>query len=115
MSSESGLETSLHSLFLKQIQILRENALAHIKSATTSEAMPSGLAFSMVDSLSFREAEESKRPGSGWSYKNESIDAQNTMQEITTSASAYSLPRSRLPSSMPMPRVCDLGVPTAAA
>jgi predicted phage gp36 major capsid-like protein len=84
MSSESVLETSLHSLFLKQIQILRESALAHFKSATTSEAMPSGFAFSMANSLSSREAEESKRPGSGWSYKNESIDAQNTMQEIAT-------------------------------
>jgi hypothetical protein len=29
-SSESVLETSLHSLFLKQIQILRESALAQV-------------------------------------------------------------------------------------
>jgi hypothetical protein len=55
-----------------------------LKSATTSEAMPSGFAYSTADSVSSRKAEESKRPGSGWSYKNESIDAQNTMQEIAT-------------------------------
>jgi hypothetical protein len=54
MSSESVLETSLHSLFLKQIQMLRESALARFKSATTSEAMPSGFTFSTADSLSSR-------------------------------------------------------------
>jgi hypothetical protein len=84
VSSESVLETSLHSLFLRQIQLLRESALARFKSTTTSEEMPSSFAVSTADALSFREAEESKRPGSGWSLNNESTDPQNTTQEIAT-------------------------------
>jgi hypothetical protein len=76
------METSLHSLSLTQIQMLRESALAHFNSASTSAAMPSGFAFSTADSLFSREAEESKRPSSGWSYNKESTDPQNTMQEI---------------------------------
>lgn len=78
------LDSSLHALFLKQIQLLRENALAHFKSATSSEDMPSDFAFFTSDSLFTREAEESKRPGSGWGYNNERTDLQNMMQEIST-------------------------------
>jgi hypothetical protein len=63
--------------------MLRESDLAHFKSATTSEAMPSDFSFSTADSLSSHEAEESKRPGSGWSSSNERTDPQNTMQEIS--------------------------------
>jgi hypothetical protein len=66
----SVLETSLQSLFLRQIQLLRESALAHFKSATTSEEMPSDFAFSTAHTLSSRATDESKRPGSGWSYNN---------------------------------------------
>jgi hypothetical protein len=84
VSSESNLNPSLHPLFLKHIQLLHESAFAHFKSATTSEAMPSDFAFSTADSLSSREAVESKRPGSGWSYNSKSTDPQNTMQEIST-------------------------------
>jgi hypothetical protein len=74
----------LHSLFLKQIQMLRESAVAHFESATTSAAMPSGLAFCTADSLSSREVEESNRTSSGCSYNKESTDPQNTTQEIST-------------------------------
>jgi protein SEY1 len=80
----SILDTSLHGLFLKQIQLLRENALAHFKSATSSEDMPSDFAFFTADSLFSRSAEESKRPGSVWQYSSERTDLQNMMQEIST-------------------------------
>jgi hypothetical protein len=46
--------------------------------------MPSDFAFSTAHTLSSRAADESKRPGSGWSYNNESTDPQNTTQEIAT-------------------------------
>jgi hypothetical protein len=82
----------LRSLFLRNIQSLRESALAHFKSATTSEKMPSDFSFSTADSPYSREAEESKRSGSGWSYNNKSTDSQNTRPEIATQ-------RKRLPSS----------------
>lgn len=81
---ESIIDTSQHSLFMKQIQVLRENALAHFKSTTASEDMPSDLAFYTADSLFQREAEESKRPGSSWNANQERNDLQNMMQEIST-------------------------------
>jgi hypothetical protein len=68
------VETSLQSLFLQKIQMLRESTLAHFKSATPSEAMPCDFTLPTADSMNSHEGED-----------------------------AYSLPRSRLPSSMPMP------------
>ncbi len=81
---ESIIDTSQHAVYMKQIQILRENALIHFKSATSSEDMPSDFAFFSADSLFLREAEESKRPGSSWSSIQERTDLQNMMQEIST-------------------------------
>lgn len=81
---ESIIDTTLKSLFVKQIQVLRENALTHFKSATSSDDMPSDLAFYTADSLFQRGAEESKRPGSSWNADQERADLQNKMQEIST-------------------------------
>lgn len=81
---ESIIDTSQHAIFMKQIQLLRENALAHFKSATASDDMPSDFAFFTADSLFQREAEESKRPGSSWGTTQERTDLQNMMQEIST-------------------------------
>ncbi|CAN8066991.1 unnamed protein product [Agarophyton chilense] len=81
---ESIIDTSQHAIFMKQLQVLRENALAHFKSATASDEMPSDFAFYTADSLFQREAEESKRPGSSWSANQERQDLQNMMQEIST-------------------------------
>lgn len=81
---ESIIDTSQQAIFMKQIQVLRENALAQFKSATSSDDMPSDFAFFTADSLFQREAEESKRPGSSWSSKQERNDLQNMMQEIST-------------------------------
>ncbi|KAI0564411.1 P-loop containing nucleoside triphosphate hydrolase [Gracilaria domingensis] len=81
---ESIIDTSQHAIFMKQLQVLRENALAHFKSATASNDMPSDFAFYTADSLFQREAEESKRPGSSWSANQERQDLQNMMQEIST-------------------------------
>eukprot|EP00178_Gracilaria_changii_P019938 TRINITY_DN578_c0_g1_i1.p2 TRINITY_DN578_c0_g1~~TRINITY_DN578_c0_g1_i1.p2 ORF type:complete len:545 (+),score=104.37 TRINITY_DN578_c0_g1_i1:3078-4712(+) len=81
---ESIIDTSQHAIFMKQLQVLRENALAHFKSATASDDMPSDFAFYTADSLFQREVEESKRPGSSWSANQERQDLQNMMQEIST-------------------------------
>lgn len=81
---ESIIDTSQHSMFMKQIQVLRENALVHFKSATASDDMPSDLAFYNADSMFQREAEQSKRPGSSWNANQERTDLQNMMQEIST-------------------------------
>lgn len=81
---ESIIDTSQQATFMKQLQVLRENALAQFKSATASDDMPSDFAFYKADSLFLREAEESKRPGSSWSINQERTDLQNMMQEIST-------------------------------
>lgn len=81
---ESIIDTTQHAVFMKQLQLLRENALAQFKSATTADDMPSEFAFFTADSMFQREAEESKRPGSSWSFKQERSDLQSMMQEIST-------------------------------
>lgn len=81
---EAIIDTSQHAIFMKQVQVLRENALAHFKSATASDDMPSDFAFYTADSLFQREVEDSKRPGSGWNANQERSDLQNMMQEIST-------------------------------
>lgn len=81
---ESIIDTSQQALFMRQMQLLRENALVHFKSATTSEDMPSDFAFYTADSLFQREADDAKRPGSSWSSTQERSDLQNMMQEIST-------------------------------
>lgn len=81
---ESVIDTTQQGMFMKQIQVLRESALTRFKSATTSDDMPSDLAFYTADSLFQRGAEESKRPGSSWNANQERTDLQNMMQEIST-------------------------------
>lgn len=81
---ESIIDTSQHAVYMKQIQLLRENAMTHFKSATSSEDMPSDFAFFSADALFLREVEESKRPGASWSSEQERTDLQNMMQEIST-------------------------------
>lgn len=81
---ESIIDTAQQAMFMKQIQVLRENALTHFKSATSSDDMPSDLAFYTADSLFQRGAEASKRPGSSWNANQERTDLQNKMQEIST-------------------------------
>ncbi|KAF6002227.1 hypothetical protein F1559_002956 [Cyanidiococcus yangmingshanensis] len=80
---ESVLDASLQSLFLKQLQLIRENALQHFKTASSSEEIPGDFAFYTADALFQREAEDSVRPGSDWSYANERSDLQQTMAEIS--------------------------------
>ncbi|KAK4534188.1 hypothetical protein CDCA_CDCA01G0213 [Cyanidium caldarium] len=80
---ESVLDTSLQSLFLKQLQLIRENALQHFKTASSSEEVPGDFAFYTADALFQREADDSVRPGSDWSYTNERSDLQQTMAEIS--------------------------------
>lgn len=81
---ESIIDTSEHAIFMKLLQLIRENALVHFKSATSSEEMPSDFAFFSAVSLFMREAEKSKRPGSSWSSTQEREDLQSKMQEIST-------------------------------
>eukprot|EP00871_Galdieria_phlegrea_P002691 jgi/Galph1/3422/GphlegSOOS_G2100.1 len=81
---EAVIDTSLNSVFVKQLQVLRENALSQFKASLASEEVPSDFAFFTADSMFVREAEDSIRPGSSWSYNAERTDLQNTMHEISS-------------------------------
>jgi len=80
---EAILDTSLHSIFLKQLSILRELAISHFKSASLNEDVPADFAFFAADSFYVREAEESVRPGSSWNYSTERANVHNTIREFS--------------------------------
>ncbi len=80
---ESIIDTTENAIFMKQIQIVRENALVQFKASTSSDDVPSDFAFFTAVSSFMREAEESKRPDSNWNSKRELQDLQNMMHEIS--------------------------------
>nr|UXY87590.1 GTP-binding protein isoform 1 [Cryptomonas curvata] len=80
---EAILDTSLNSIFLKQLSILRELAISHFKSAASNDEIPADFAFFAADTFYLREAEESIRPGSYWNYSNERTNVHNTIREIS--------------------------------
>mmetsp|Transcript_97778 Transcript_97778/g.146605 ORF Transcript_97778/g.146605 Transcript_97778/m.146605 type:complete len:528 (-) Transcript_97778:1833-3416(-) len=80
---EAILDTSLNSIFLKQLSILRELAIVHFKSATINEDVPVDFAFFTADSFFVRESEDSVRPGSYWSYATERTNVHNAIREIS--------------------------------
>ena len=78
------VDTSLNSIFLKQLSILRELSISHFKAATVNEDVPADFAFFTADSFFVREAEDSIRPGSFWSYTNERTNVHNAIREISS-------------------------------
>jgi hypothetical protein len=78
------IDTSLNSIFLRQLSILRELSISHFKAATVNEDIPADFAFFTADSFFVREAEDSVRPGSYWSYTNERTNVHNAIREISS-------------------------------
>jgi hypothetical protein len=78
------VDTSLNSIFLKQLSILRELSISHFKAATVNEDVPADFAFFTADSFFVREAEDSIRSGSFWSYTNERTNVHNAIREISS-------------------------------
>lgn len=78
------IDTSLNSVFLKQLSILRELSISHFKAATVNEDVPADFAFFTADSFFVREAEDSIRPGSYWSYTNERTNVHSSIREISS-------------------------------
>ena len=78
------IDTSLNSIFLKQLSILRELSISHFKAATVNEDVPADFAFFTADSFFVREAEDSIRPGSYWSYTNERTNVHSAIREISS-------------------------------
>lgn len=80
---EAILDTSLNSIFLKQLSILRELAIVHFKSATINEDVPVDFAYFTADAFFVRESEDSVRPGSFWSYATERTNVHNAIRELS--------------------------------
>jgi len=64
--------------------ILVNPAISHFKAATVNEDVPADFAFFTADSFFVREAEDSIRPGSYWSYTNERTNVHNAIREISS-------------------------------
>merc|ERR1712166_1216506 len=81
---EFQIDMQLYAIFLKQLSILRELSISHFKAATVNEDVPADFAFFTADPFFVREAEDSIRPGSTWSYKDERLNVHNAIREISS-------------------------------
>mmetsp|Transcript_7325 Transcript_7325/g.22334 ORF Transcript_7325/g.22334 Transcript_7325/m.22334 type:complete len:534 (+) Transcript_7325:201-1802(+) len=77
------LDAALKGLFIKQLQLIRDRAMANFKSGTSDES-PADFVFFQVDNYFVREAEASVMPGSDWSYQEEREFLKNMMQDLAT-------------------------------
>lgn len=80
---EAVVDTMAHTVFVKQLQAIRESSLAAFKTTLASDDMPPDFAFFSADSQFVREAETAKVSTTGWTYSTERSDLQGLMQEIT--------------------------------
>ncbi|OSX79416.1 hypothetical protein BU14_0077s0036 [Porphyra umbilicalis] len=80
---DAVVDTMAHTVFVKQLQAIRESCLAAFKTTLASDDMPPDFAFFSADSQFVREAEAAKFGTAGWTYAAERQDLQGLMQEIT--------------------------------
>ncbi|KAA8497263.1 Protein sey1 [Porphyridium purpureum] len=79
---EQVADDILQGVFIRQLQILRENAMSAYKAASSDE-IPTDYAMLSATSMFKREAEASIRPGSSWSYDSELMDLHELLTEIS--------------------------------
>lgn len=77
------LDTALNTVYMKNIAIIAREALAAFKTAI-AEDLPAGYALHTANSKFVKQARESLRQGSTWSFESEQADLQNMMREIAT-------------------------------
>jgi len=77
-----ALDTPLQVLYFKQLNLLREKALARYKSGTKGTETNDYEAMSAADSFFTKEAEASTRKGSAWDYIVERQQLLGTMNEL---------------------------------
>lgn len=82
---EAILDTMGHSVFVRQLALLREASFDQFKTATGAGdgATSSEVAFFEADAAFVAGAEAAKRTGSGWSYDSMRADLQSLMQELS--------------------------------
>ena len=82
---EAALDAPLHVLYLKQLALLREQALQRFRSAAKTSGASEYEAMLQADSLFTREAEDATREGSDWDYTLERSYLQSVMNSIAES------------------------------
>lgn len=79
---EAILDTGLHAVFLRQLQILREEFIKSFKASLEDE-LPTDYAVFATDAAFVSQAKRAQRPGSAhWSFESEREDLRNMLSEI---------------------------------
>ena len=81
----STIDSQLQVLYLRQLALLRENALQRYRSASKTSGSSEYEAMLLADAQFAREAEEATRAGSDWDYTTERAFLQTVMNNIAES------------------------------
>lgn len=81
----AAVDAQLEVLYLRQLALLRENALQKYRAATKTSGSSDYEAMLQADSQFAREAEEATRVGSDWEYTSERAFLQAVMNNIAES------------------------------
>lgn len=81
----SAVDARLQVLYLRQLALVRENALQKYRSATKTSGASDYEAMLQADAQFSREAEEATREGSDWEYASERAFLQAVMNNIAES------------------------------
>jgi len=79
-----AIDSALQSVFVKQLQLIRENSINRFKSAISSDEMPVDFAYYSGDALFARDAQASVRPDSDWSFESERADLQALLTDLVS-------------------------------
>lgn len=82
---EMGVDSPLHVLYLRQLALLRENALQNYKTSAKAKTGSEYEAMMSADAKFAREAEKATRMGSPWEYATERSFLRRIMTDIADS------------------------------
>jgi len=83
---ESALDTPLQVLYLRQLALLRDEALSKYRSASKTSEASDYEAMLNADSLFIRNAEEATRDVSDWDYSQERTHLQSIMNDLASTS-----------------------------
>merc|ERR1711862_707292 len=79
-------DTPLQVLYLRQLALLRDEALSKYRSASKTSEASDYEAMLNADSLFIRSAEEATREGSDWDYSQERTHLQSIMNDLASTS-----------------------------
>jgi hypothetical protein len=82
---EAALDAPLHVLYLRQLSLLREQALQSFRTATKASGAAEYEAMQQADRMFTRGAEDATREGSDWDYTSEKSYLQEVMNTVADS------------------------------